>query len=55
MIKDGEWVPLPIAARYLGRSLSTLRKWVRCKALKTKKTPGGQHMVRRADMEGLYR
>lgn len=55
MGKESQWVPLPRAAEYLGRSLSTLRKWVRCKALKTKRTPGGQHMVLREDMERLYR
>jgi len=55
MATKSEWVPLTVAAGYLGRSLSTVRKWVRAKALKTKRTPGGQHMVKRSDMETLYR
>lgn len=52
--RDG-WVALGAARRWLGVSWTTMRKWVAAKTIKVKKTPTGRLMIRRSDMEGLYR
>ena len=55
MANENRWIPLKAACEYLGVKMGTARKWVRAKALKSKKSPGGRHMVLRSDVERLYR
>lgn len=38
------------AADYLNISLSTLKKFIQQKRLKTLKTPGGHHRIRKSDL-----
>jgi len=57
MASRGKWVQLREAADELGVSYYTVWKWVKAGLLKTKRTPNGRglHMVRREDLEKLYR
>jgi excisionase family DNA binding protein len=49
------FIPLREACSYLGVKMDTARKWIRAKVLRSKRTPGGRHMVLRSDVERLYR
>lgn len=57
MAATDKWISLRTACDYLGVSIVTARKWIKAKALRTKKTPvgRGRHMVLRSDVERLYR
>jgi len=43
------------AAEYLNISVSTLKKYIHQHKLKTLRTPGGHHRIRKSDLMALYR
>ncbi|MCK5450443.1 MAG: helix-turn-helix domain-containing protein [Candidatus Omnitrophica bacterium] len=42
------------AAEFIHVSLSTLKKYIYQKKIKTLKTPGGHHRIRKSDLYKLY-
>src|SRR5947199_2553842 len=51
--RDGEWLPLGQAARFLGVAQSTIRKWSDQGRVPAFYTPGGHRRYRRADLEAF--
>ena len=42
------------AAEFINVSLSTLKKYIYLGKLKTLKTPGGHHRIRKSDLDDLF-
>lgn len=50
-----EWFTVREAAAYWEVHPNTIRKFIRCGALKKRTGPGGQHKIAREAVERLYR
>ncbi len=51
--RDDELVPIGIAARILGVSIDTVRRWDAAGHIRARRTPGGQRRFRVGDLRVL--
>lgn len=53
--KIKQWFTVREAAEFWEVCQNTIRKFIRCGALKTRRGPTGVHKIARKDLETLYR